>query len=300
MITDFRMQVFLTVLDTLSFTRSSSLLSITQPAVTKHIKELERQLGCALFLRRGSSIEPTSEALRLKAFAERVIDSYLALNQAFTSNNDSMQGSLNLGASTTIAQYLLPKILSNFKQHYPNIKITLRGDNSQEINNKIIARKLDFGMVEDNQTHPSLHYQPFLSDKIVLVCDQKLKTSTKKVISKEELLTLPLVIREFGSGTLEVIEHHLNKQHINLRELNIEIQLGSSESIIRYLLNSKCYAFISETAVSEYLENKKLKVINVKNLNIERKFRFVSLHSNMSQQAQYFQDFCLSNYNYKL
>lgn len=300
MLTDFRLQVFLTVLDSLSFTRCASLLSVTQPAVTKHIKELEKQLGCALFIRRGSSIEPTPEALRLKTYAEQIIEGYSSLNKAFTSTDNSMQGSLHLGASTTIAQYVLPRILSDFRQHYPNIKVTLGNDNSQEISNKLIARKIDFGMVEDNQTHPSLHYQPFLSDRIVLVCNQQLRTPSSKAISCEQLLSLPLVIREFGSGTLEVIEHHLHQQGISLRSLNIEMQLGSSESIIRYLLNSKCYAFISETAVSEYLESKKLKIINIKNINIERKFRFVSLHSNMSPQAQYFQDFCTSNYNFKL
>lgn len=298
MIGDFRLEVFVSVAQSLSFTKSSQALNITQPAVTKHIKELERQLSGALFVRMGSRIALTERGKRLVPYAKNILAQYQKLSNAFADNATSFTGRLRLGASTTLAQYILPSILASFKRKYPDIIVTLTSGNSDDISTALALGKLDFALVEGDDTRPSLHYQRFAEDKIVLLTSAANNKYRASSITLERITTLPFVVRESGSGTLSVIDHALNSVGISLRNLNVMMALGSSESIVRYLLNSDCFAFLSLAAASDYLKDSKLRIVDVEGLKIERIFRFVELHGNNDRIAELFKVFCISYYNH--
>lgn len=297
MLTDFRLQVFATVARRLSFTKAAAELHITQPAVTKHISELEKQLGCALFLRQGSRIALTEKGEELLRHALRILSLYRELNEAFPTDSASFCGTLRIGASTTISQYLLPPLLARFNRRYPLISITLLNGNSRQIEERLAAGELDFGLIEGDSVHPALRYELFAKDEIVLVTGTKNEAFRKEEVSLEELKQLPLLIREEGSGTLTVIDHALGKRGLSRRELTIRMQLGSSESIKRYLFRSDAFAFISVTAVADELANGKLRVIEVPQMEIHRTFRFVTRHGEHNRLAELFKQFCLSHYN---
>jgi len=211
MVFDFRLKVFSTVAKKLSFTKAAEELFITQPAVTKHIKELEEQLDVALFTRHGSNISLTAAGQIVLNYSERIFDTYAALQNELAQLGDATKGSIRIGASTTLTQYVLPKILASFKNTYPAIQVTFVTGNTEFIEQQVTAGKVDIALVEGNSHHPEIAYEPFVKDEIVLVTRTSGKLASRGEIKPQQLTGIPLVLREQGSGTLDVIYKALKK-----------------------------------------------------------------------------------------
>ena len=297
MIFDFRLKVFFTVAERLSFTRAANELFITQPAVTKHIRELEQQLGVSLFKRKGNSIALTAAGQTLKLYANKILQTYKELEFDLSRTNNTIKGQLRLGASTTVAQYVLPKILALLNRQHNGLQIDLVTANTDQIEKLLIDEKIDFGIVEGTSNKPQILYQPFIKDEIVLVTRSKNKLSAKKEIKPNTLKTVPLVIRESGSGTLDVIDAALKKVGLNRKALTVQIQLGSTESIKQYLYHSDCAAFLSIHSISKELGRNELSIIDVEGMSIYRTFQFINLRGNLSKTVNFFRKFCTSHYN---
>ncbi len=299
MVFDFRLKVFHTVASKLSYTKAANELFISQPAVTKHINELEHQLETRLFNRKGSSISLTPSGEILLRYAEQIFKLYTHLESELADLNDVTSGRLQLGASTTLAQYVLPRILAKFKKTYPALEIHLIHGNSEFIEQQIIAEKIDIALVEGISHYPQINYESFVKDEIVLVARTNNKFLQKNEIKVTQLLSIPLVMREQGSGTLEVIHQTLVKAGIPLKELNIQIQLDSTESIKEYLLYADCVAFLSVHSITKELQQNQLSIIEIEGVSLYRDFQFVQLHGNNQKITQLFKRFCINNYNLK-
>lgn len=298
MVFDFRLKVFYTVALKLSYTKAANELFITQPAVTKHINELEQQLHVRLFNRNGNSISLTPSGEILKRYAEQIFKVYVQLENELNETSDISSGNLHVGASTTLAQYVLPRILALFKKTYPSIEIKLITGNSEFIEQQIIAEKIDIALVEGISHYPQITYESFVKDEIVLVARTNNKF-IKNEIKAEQLLKTPLVLREQGSGTLDVINKTLSKNGISPKELNVEIRLDSTESIKEYLLYSDCAAFLSIHSITKELQQNQLSIIEVKGIEIYREFQFIQLHGQNQKLPELFKRFCLNHYNLK-
>lgn len=297
MILDFRLKVFQTVAQRLSFTQAAHELYITQPAVTKHINELEKNIGKPLFNRHGNKISLTKEGEVLLIFANKILTLYKQLDEELAARQNTFSWQLLLGASTTIAQYILPRILARFKISYPKTALTLIGGNTQHIESLVLSKKIDLGMIEGSASNPLLHYEPFIEDEIVLVTRTNNPKLKQTEIKAEKIKTLPLVVRESGSGTLDVIEKTLAGKNIKQGDLHIDIELDSSESLKNYLLHSNSFAFLSIHTIIEELAQNKLSVIEISDMEIRRTFQFVSLHGQYSAAISRFRHFCLMHYN---
>lgn len=287
MITNIRLQAFITTARELSFTRAAEELCISQPAITKHIKELERILGVPLFRRNGNRINLTEEGERLLPYAQSVISSYQQMCDVVMSETGDLSGRLRLGASTTITQYILPTVLAQFREEYPRVEVTLVSGNSEEILHFVETERVDLALIEDAQRLTTFHYEHFAEDRVVLVSAQK----QRQAITLDELQKLPLVLRENGSGTLNFVEHELSKHNISRRSLNVSIQIGSSEGIMRYLKSSRCYAFISEAAAREYIERGELYECHIEGVKLRRELRFASLQGNNTRLIELFKEY---------
>jgi DNA-binding transcriptional LysR family regulator len=299
MVFDFRLKVFYTVALKLSYTKAANELFITQPAVTKHINELEQQLQVRLFNRNGNSISLTSSGEILKRYAEQIFKVYAQLENELNETSDISNGSLHVGASTTLAQYVLPRIFALFKKTYPSIEIKLITGNSEFIEQQVIAEKIDIALVEGISHYPQITYESYVKDEIVLVVRTNNKFIQKNEIKIEQLLKTPLVFREQGSGTLDVINKALSKNGISPKELNVEIRLDSTESIKEYLLYADCAAFLSIHSIAKELQQNQLSIIEVKGIEIYREFQFIQLHGQNQKLPELFKRFCLSSYNLK-
>ncbi|MFR9641651.1 MAG: LysR substrate-binding domain-containing protein [Rikenellaceae bacterium] len=293
MITDFRLTVFAVVARELSFTKAAVELNISQPAVTKHIKELERLSSMPLFRRHGSRIALTAGGEMLLERVRDVLEAYERLNDSLQSESGTFSGRVRMGASTTIIQYILPPILAKFHRAYPDIEIVLKSGNSEQMARWVESEELDFAIVEGAGLSTSFHYEHFGDDELVLVGSKPQKGK----LSLDELSRVPLVIREVGSGTLEVVERHLSESGLSRRDLNITLQLGSSEGIIRYILASKSYAFISMAAVRDRLDRGELFKIELDIPPIIRPLRYLSLHGKGGRLANIIKEFFAVNYN---
>lgn len=272
---DFRLKVFYTVACHRSFTKASQELYISQPAISKHIHELEVKYKTPLFERTGNRINLTRAGELLLTHARKLLCAYRQLDFEMNLLTNHFSGELRLGASTTIAQYVLPPILSSFIKKFPDIRVSLLNGNSREIEQAVHEGKITLGLVEGNVHGYSFHYTPFLKDELVVVTRTGGPFAAFDEITLEQLCSYPLVLRENGSGTLEVVESALAEHHIKLSSLNILIQLGSTESIKLFLENTDALGIVSVRAVTRELSAGRLKVIEVENLCAERMFSFV-------------------------
>ncbi len=292
MVFDFRLKVFHTVAHKLSFTKAATELFISQPAVTKHIHEIEQQLGNALFKRNGNSIALTSAGEILLQYSEKIFETYAALETELSQLNDVTGGNLRIGASTTIAQNILPRILALFKKSYPNVSFSFVEGNTDSISLQVIAEKIDIALVEGNSHFPQLAYEPFAKDEIVLVTRSAGNLSKQSEISPQQLLQIPLVLREQGSGTLDVVFKALTQAKVNPKDLKVETYFQNSSSIKQYLANSETAAFLSIQSVLKELKYNELSIIEIQELDIFRTFQFIQLHGNSSKLVDLFKRFC--------
>lgn len=291
---DYRLKVFYTVASRLSFTKAASELSISQPAVTKHIKEIENHLNTKLFNRNGTTIQLTESGKTLVKYAEKIRNLYRDLEFDISQLNKEQKGKLKIGASTTIAQYILPEILAKFNAYYKEIAIELVTHNTEDISNLLQNGQIDLGIVEGESRSSYFDYEIFKPDEIVLVCKAD-HPWANKTLKLKDLYTIDLVSREQGSGTQEFIENQLKKNKIDLKSLNIVMNLGSSESIKNYLLHSETMAFVSVSTVLQELKNNQLSVIDIKNFSIERNFHFITLKGEQSELIHLFLKFVRYN-----
>lgn len=297
---DFRLKVFFTVANRLSFTKAAKELFITQPAISKHIQELEEQYKIKFFERNGSKISLTNAGELLLKHTKNIFEVYREIDFDMSALINQQRGLLRLGASTTISQYIIPPLLARFHQKLQEIKVNLLNGNTEQIEKALLNKEIEIGIVEGQSKNQSIKYIEFLKDELVLVCSSKNPLINKEQLSQEDLKSMRFVMREQGSGTLEVIEYALKPFEINLSHLTIEMQLGSTESIKSYLMNSDCVAFISIHAIEKELKNNELVILDIDNLVIERFFYIITLQGKADALSELFIKNMGNYYNLKL
>lgn len=297
--TDFRLKVFVSVARSLSFTKASKELFISQPAISKHIQELESMYGVRLFNRKGSHITLTEAGKLLKLKSESIIEQYNQLAFEMHLLHNELVGELRLGASTTIAQYVLPPLLARFTERYPQVKISLFNGNSQEIEQSLFRNELDCGLVEGITRESNLKYTHFLRDELVVIVRDGHPLANKEELTMDEFRANGLVLRERGSGTLDVFEKALSRLNIKLSMLNVQLFLGSTESIKLYLEHTDAMGVVSIRSVAREVVLGRFKIIDVPALFMEREFSFIELHGEGNPLVEQFMRFA-AKYKEKL
>lgn len=277
--TDFRLKAFYTVAQEQSFTKASKLLFVTQPAISKHIQQLEMHFETQLLDRLGGRVVLTSAGQILYDHCERILEAYRRMSYEMQSLQDDLQGDLRLGASTTLAQYVLPPILAAFTEQFPSVKLSMLSGNSEEIETALLNHRLDLGLVEGVVRNPLLKYHTWMEDTLVAVVHSRSHWRQMGRLRLEDLPNIPLVLRERGSGTLDVFEAALKKVQLNLSDLPVRMHLGSTESIKLFMEHSDVMAIVSIQTVQRELRSGQLVQLDLDALNLSRHFAFVHLLS---------------------
>lgn len=272
---DFRLKVFVAAAKMGSFTKASAALYVSQPAVTKHIRELETEYSVRLFERSGNRISLTPEGVKFQQYAEEILKHYERLAITMSLLNNKYQGELHLGASTTIAQYLLPQYLADFSSLYPDVSLTLLNGNSIDIEQALINKDIDLGLVEGNARQMGLRYTPLMRDELVAVVSTHSKLAIYDEMTLVQLQQTPLVLRENGSGTLDVIRQALMRHSLHLNDMHLLMQLGSTESIKRFLEKTDAIGIVSIRSIDRELLSGTFKVIELPQLDMQRDFMIV-------------------------
>jgi DNA-binding transcriptional LysR family regulator len=228
---DRRLQVFYTVARHLSFTKAADQLFMTQPAVTFQIKQLEEQFNARLFERSHGRIALTPAGRLVMDYAERILGLSGEMETRVAEMTGTTSGPLLLGASTTIAEFILPRILGEFKVEHPQVHAHLTVGNSEMIENRVADHALDVGLIESPSHQPGLVSQVCCEDELVLICAPGHKFAKCSTVTPRELAGEPYVSRELGSGTREFTDQYLRHCKVAPEDLDVVMELGSPEAI---------------------------------------------------------------------
>jgi DNA-binding transcriptional LysR family regulator len=228
---DRRLQVFYTVARHLSFTKAAEQLFMTQPAVTFQIKQLEEQFSARLFERSHGKISLTPAGRLVMEYAGRILGLSEEMETRVAELNGTMSGPLLLGASTTIAEFILPRILGEFKVEHPQVHAHLTVGNSETIESRVADHALDLGLIESPSHLPALATEVCCEDELVLICQPVHRFAKAAAVKAQDLAGEPFVSRELGSGTREFMDQYLRSCDVAPEDLNMVMELGSPEAI---------------------------------------------------------------------
>lgn len=235
------LEVFAAIAEQQSVTRAASEVALSQSAASQALAQLESALGVSLFDRVGRGLLLNENGRMLLPRARAMLDEAANLQSLFAGGTLS----LRLGASTTIANYLLPGLLARLRQGWPQCEVSLQVANTREIETAVAELRLDFGLIEGPCRHPALHTQAWLEDELLVVA-----APGKARLSREELADAPWLLREPGSGTREEVERVLLPE---LGRLNVAMELGNSEAIKRAVAAGLGISCLSRRVVAELL-----------------------------------------------
>ncbi len=248
---DRRLQVFHTVAKQLSFTKAAELLFMTQPAVTFQVKQLEEHFNTRLFERSHGKIALTPAGELALDYAERILNMTAEMETRISELTGQVSGPLLIGASTTIAEYMLPRLLGEFKRLHPETQARLTVANSETIEHKVADHTLDLGLIESSSHNPNLVTQVCCEDELVMICSPDSDLAKFTVVRPSQLATRPYISREHGSGTRECIDDYFRLSGVSQDEVNLVMELGSREAIKGAVSAGLGMAIVSITTVAK-------------------------------------------------
>jgi DNA-binding transcriptional LysR family regulator len=298
---NFRLKVFRAVAEAMSFRKAAELLHLSQPAVSQQIRALEEEAGLRLFDRaggdgHGSQIALTEAGRILLRYAEQAAATMAEAERALASLNQEVTGELKLGASTTIAQYLLPRILGVFLRQYPHVRISMISGNTEKIAEAVAEGRVELGIIEGPAMRRDLKTEAMAPDELVLIVPPGHEWARRKApVAPSELSSVSLLMRERGSGSRRVVERALKQAGLTLRQLNVAMELDSTEAIISGVEADLGVGFVSRWAVDKPLRLGTIRVVRVPGLKILREFRFTwPAGAELTGAAAAFQRFALA------
>ena len=228
---DRRLQVFYTVARLLSFTKAAEELHMTQPAVTFQVRQLEEQFNTRLFDRTHNRISLTIAGEKVYECGGRIFEIYSEMDNAVRELTGDVSGVLILGASTTIAEYMLPVLLGDFKAEHPDVTVRLKVANTDGIVSQVENNAIDLGVVEAPVTNKNLVVEECSTDQLVVIVPPGHELAKLDAVPLKRLGDFPFICREEGSGTREVMLESMQVAGINVGDLTVSMELGSLESI---------------------------------------------------------------------
>jgi len=268
---NFRIRVFRAVAHHLNFSRAAEELLLTQPAVTQQVKALEDELGVPLFDRSGGRITLTAGGKVLLPLADQMKEISDQAFAAVAETSGEQAGELAVGASQTIAQYLLPNFIAGFIKAHPRIRIVARSGNTEAMLDALVAHQIHLALIEGPDRRKDLNIEPFFQDHMVLVVPTNHEWADQEV-DTEALKQQPLLMREFGSGSRRVVEKALVAAGLQKKDLRIQMELDSTEGLLSAVEAGLGVTFVSRWAVRNQLSLRTLKIARVRGLKLSRQF----------------------------
>lgn len=272
---DHKLKVFCTVAETKSFSKTSEIIHLTQPAVSLQIQALEELYETKLFDRSSSSINLTTAGEVLYRYAKDILALYAELEKEIGKLTGLIKGSITVGASTTIGNYVLPSVIVDFKKTHPKIKINVLIGNTKRILDFLNSGVIDLGLVEGETSRHKIKTERLIVDELALVVPPFHPWAKKKVVSILEITKEPFIIREEGSGTRQIIEKYLASHSIKISDMRVSLVLGGTESIKEAVESGMGISIVSRWAARKELRYGTLRMITPKEEKILRDFSLI-------------------------
>ncbi|MCL6472291.1 MAG: LysR family transcriptional regulator [Firmicutes bacterium] len=265
-----QLKAFVSIVEKGTFSAAARGLGISQPAVSLQIQALEEFLGVDLLDRRTKKVQLTEAGKLFYPTALRIVAQVDSVQHQLEELGDQVKGRLTVGGSTIPGEYVLPKLLGRFKKEYPDVSITLKIADTVEITDQIVLGELQIGLIGAKPAAGQLSAQPFLNDELVFIVPMGHEFAGKRSISLDDLRKADFIMREHGSGTRQTIESHLFKQGLTLEDLNIVMELGSTEAVVNAVSAGLGVSFVSKWAAERSLKLGEISTVKLSGVALVR------------------------------
>src|SRR5438034_4400811 len=269
-----QLAAFCAVVERKSFSQAAERLGVTQPAVSLQIRSLEQRLGTQLLDRSGRRVEPTEAGLRLYTSAQRLLALEEQLLQDVTPDEETLSGTLELGASTGPGGSVVPVLLCEFAEANPDVHVRLSVSDTQTVVDQVARRELELGVVGAARRHRGVVFEPFFRDEVVLAVPAGHRFA-ERTVTLDELKREPLVLMQEGAGVRQVIDDELREAGVRLRDLDVRLELGLQESARSAVIGGYGVTFISRSAIEADIAAGTVAVGRVEGLEPSREISLV-------------------------
>src|ERR1700738_3796365 len=262
------LRMFATVVRSGSFSKAAEILNVSQPAISKGVRDFELQVGCRLLNRSPKGVGPTPEGLALSRRAEALFAVERAAEEELSALRGLHNGSLRIGASTTIATYLIPRYLGAFHRAYPGVELHLVSANTRDIAEQTLEQDIDIGLVEGPVDDKGLIAEPWRTDvmKLIAAPDHAFSMAAGP-INPQRIENEVLIVREPGSGSREVVTQALAARGI---EPVRTLEIGSTAAIKQAVAGGLGVSIISSATTTDQVKLGRLQIVPMQDLRIER------------------------------
>ena len=286
---DPHLTVFKAVADKRSFSQAAKSLHISQPAISLQFQSLEENLGTRLFDRNNKRVVLTHAGKTYYKFATQIIELHEQAQKEVSELTGMVKGRVNIGASLTIGEYVLPKIAGYFLKNHPKVNLSISIANTELIVQNLLNNTMDLGLTEGTIKHSDLIIKKFMDDDLVVIIPYEHPWSKKDSITMDNLLSQPFILREPGSGTRQIMEDKLEAHGVHHDDLQIAMELGSTQAIKEAVEAGLGISIISKWAIKKDLKFKTLGMTTVEGCDFTRVFNVVyNKHHFLTQATETF------------
>jgi DNA-binding transcriptional LysR family regulator len=276
------LRIFLAVAEQGSFSQAANALYISQPAVSKSVQELERQLDLLLFDRSGRKLQLTEAGTLTMRHARQIFALERSAETALDQLRGLETGHLSLGASQTVGTDLLPPIMGAFHRRYPGIQLSLEIGNTQQVVELLLHGTLDTAFVEGPVNRAGLVIHPWRSDRLVVIAAPDHPLVARQPLTLEQILDEPFVVREQGSGTRAVFEQALRERQADIQ---IAMELGSNEAVKNAVSAGLGISVISEATIPVPIKAGVLVTLDVADFDLTRSLTRIEVEGRPASPA---------------
>ncbi len=272
---DHKLRVFCTVAEVKSFSKASEIIHLTQPAVSLQIQALEEFYETKLLNRTSSRVSLTPPGEVLYQYAKEILSLYADAEKNIGKLTGLIKGSIVIGASPTIGNYILPRVIADFRKVYPRIKVNLFIRNTRRIAELLVSSNIDIGLIEGEVKSRKITVESLLEDELYVIIPSMHSWSKRSDISLDELLSESFILREEGSGTRVAVERALMKHGVSPQQMNLSLILGSNEAIIDAVEDRMGVSILSSWTVRKEIRCGSIEILRIKEERITREFSLI-------------------------
>jgi len=266
-----RLQAFLHAAENLNFSEAARHLHLAQPTISHHIKTLETELGVELFIRSGPNLRLTEEGRLLLPWARRLVRQAIQMRQMMDSLQQEIAGHLRIACSTTTGKYILPQFAARFHARHPYVRVSVLNCLPDQVVSCLVEEAANLGVVSYEACEGELECQEFFLDPIVLIAPVGHRWSARQCIEPAELLEAPFIVRESTAGTRRVMLAQLGKHGISLDDMNVILEVGNAEAIVKTVETGHGVSFVSRLAAGWALRQGAVVEVPVAGIDLRRK-----------------------------
>ena len=280
-----QLRLFCRIVDRHSFSLAADELHITQPAASQQVRSLERELKTTLLDRSRRTVVATDAGQILYRYGREILDLHERAGTEILDLGELVAGSVAVGASTGPGEHVLPGMLTQFKEEYPGISISLHVDDTHAVIERVLAREFEIGAVGAVTPRPELVTEPLARDEIVLVCSPSHAWASRDQVTLEDLVAEPQIMQQHGAGVRTVVEDHLRRAGLRIEDLNVVMEMGLMESAKQAAIAGGGVTFVSRWAIGLEIEHDTLVIVPIEGFRILRDFYSVRSKTRVLSRA---------------